>query len=407
MDQPDYKEDKLSLENDLYQQITWLSIIESITSRFKDSSIIVSPEDLKTISGGYFSKSPWKKFESHRGDQVANIILKSYCAIYSKSTTGQVKVISFYSDSENEWIRFRMIELLNRYSQKLIEFDWNDNLITLYDINDEKKWVFQLSHLELNLLQEFFESILDELYNIETDLANKEEQEKKAIDEAISNYILNNGSYNTSSLVIDETTNIFDLLEKPEDIEKFLFKYEENIIANFKNGYQNIERLIINLNIEKRILSLLFDTIVKHSNMNIFVTHMYILKNRIHIFQLIYFYSIIMVLLINDNNSNLYHIIYNLYDKMGLFSTDNNVYILSNLLNKIELLNETFIEINTNSNQFFAERVIITRTIESNLDILSEADNELIDVKSKTDFKNLHLRLQSYEYFDVNMDDIV
>ena len=76
MDQPDYKEDKLSLENDLYQQITWLSIIESITSRFKDSSIIVSPEDLKTISGGYFSKSPWKKFESHRGDQVAKIILK-------------------------------------------------------------------------------------------------------------------------------------------------------------------------------------------------------------------------------------------------------------------------------------------------------------------------------------------
>ena len=52
-----------------------------------------------------------------------------------------------------------MIEILNRYSQKLIEFDWNDNLITLYDINDEKKLVFQLSHLELNLLQEFFESI--------------------------------------------------------------------------------------------------------------------------------------------------------------------------------------------------------------------------------------------------------
>ena len=49
MDQPDYKENKLSLENDLYQQITWLSIIESISSRFKDSSIIVSPEDLKNI----------------------------------------------------------------------------------------------------------------------------------------------------------------------------------------------------------------------------------------------------------------------------------------------------------------------------------------------------------------------
>lgn len=407
MDQTDYKEKKFSLENDLYQQITWLSIIESITSKFKDSSIIVSLEDLKKISGGYFSKSPWKNFESHRGDQIANIILKSYCAIYSKSTTGQVKVISFYSDPEKEWIRFRMIELLNRYTQKLIEFDWNDNLIILYDINNEKKWVFQLSHLELNLLQEFFESILDELSNIETDLANKEEQEKKAIDEAISNYVLNKGSDNTSNLVIDETTNIFDLLEKPEDVEKLLLKYEENIIANFKTGYQNIERLIINLNTEKRILSLLFDVIVKHSNMTVFITHLHILKNRIHIFQLIYFYSIIMILSINENKSNLYLIIYDFYEKMGLFGSDNNVYILSNLSNSIGLLNETFIDINTNSNQFFTERVIITETLESDLDILNKADNELIDVKSKTDFKNLHLRLQNYEYFNVVIDDII
>lgn len=404
MDQPDYKENKLSLEIDLYQQITWLSIIESITSRFKDSSIIVSPEDLKNISVGYFSKSPWKKFESHRGDQVANIILKSHCAIYSKNTTGQVKVISFYSDSENEWIRFRMIELLNRYSQKLIEFDWNDNLITLYDINDEKKWVFQLSHLELNLLQEFFESILDELYNIETDLANKEEQEKKAIDEAISNYILNNGSDNTSNLVIDETTNIFDLLEKPEDVEKLLYKYEENIIANFKTSYQNIERLIINLNTEKRILNSLFNVIVKHSNMTVFITHLHILKNRIYIFQLFYFYSIIMILSINENKSNLYHIIYNIFDNMDLFTSDNNVFILSNLSNSIEFLNETFSDINANSNQFLSEQIIMTQTLEANLDIVNKADIELLDIKSKTDFKNLYLRILNYEYFKVSMD---
>lgn len=407
MDQPDYKENKLSLENDLYQQITWLSIIESISSRFKDSSIIVSPEDLKNISGGYFSKSPWKKFESHRGDQVANIILKSYCAIYSKSTTGQVKVISFYSDSENKWIRFRMIELLNRYSQKLIEFDWNDNLITLYDINDEKKWVFQLSQLELNLLQELFESILDELYNIETDLANKEEQEKKAIDEAISNYVLNNGSDNTSSLVIDETTNIFDLLEKPEDVEKLLYKYEENIVANFKKGYQNIERLIINLNTERKILNILFDIIVEHSNMTVFITHLHILKNRIHIFQLIYFYSIILILSINENKSNLYHIIYNVFDKLDLFTSGNNVLILSNLSNSIELLNETFIDINANSNQFHSEQIIIKQTLEANLAIVNKANNELLDIKSKTDFKNLYLRILNYEYVKVNMDDVL
>lgn len=114
-----------------------------------------------------------------------------------------------------------------------------------------------------------------------------------------------------------------------------------------------------------------------------------------------------MVLSINENNSNLYHLIYNFFDKMGLFSTDNNVYILNNLSNKNELFNETFIEINTISNQFFTERVLITQTLETNLDILSKANNELIDIKSKTDFKNLYIRLQNYEYFDVNMNNIV
>lgn len=407
MDQPVYKEKKSSLENDLYQQITWPSIIDSISSKFKDSSILVSPEDVKKLSGGYFSKSPWKNFEIHRGDQEANIILKSYCAIYSKSYTGQVKVISFYSDSEEEWIRFRMIELLNRYSQKLIEFDWNDNFITLYDINNEKKWVFQLSHVELNLLQEFFESILDELSNIETDLANKKEQEKKAVDEAISNYVKNKGPDYASNLVIDETTNIFELLEKPQDVEELLLKYEENIISNFKNGFQNIERLINNLNTEKRILSLLFDVIVKHSNMTVFITHLYILKNRIHIFQLIYFYSIILIVSINENNYEVYHNIYDFFEKMSLFGTDNNENILSNLSQSIELLNDTFIDINNNSNQFFNEIQTIINTLKSNIEILSKAENEIIDVNSKTDLNNLYNRLEIYEYFNVEINDTV
>ena len=407
MDQPVYKEKKSSLENDLYQQINWPSIIDSISSKFKDSSILVSPEDVKKLSGGYFSKSPWKNFEIHRGDQEANIILKSYCAIYTKSYTGQVKVISFYSDSEEEWIRFRMIELLNRYSQKLIEFDWNDNFITLYDINNEKKWVFQLSHVELNLLQEFFESILDELSNIETDLANKKEQEKKAVDEAISNYVKNKGPDYASNLVIDETTNIFELLEKPQDVEKLLLKYEENIISNFKNGFQNIERLINNLNTEKRILSLLFDVIVKHSNMTVFITHLYILKNRIHIFQLIYFYSIILIVSINENNYEVYHTIYDFFEKMSLFGTDNNENILSNLSQSIELLNDTFIDINNNSNQFFNEIQTIINTLKSNIEILSKAENEIIDVNSKTDLNNLYNRLEIYEYFNVEIGDTV
>lgn len=407
MDQPVYKEKKSSLENDLYQQITWPSIIDSISSKFKDSSILVSPEDVKKLSGGYFSKSPWKNFEIHRGDQEANIILKSYCAIYTKSYTGQVKVISFYSDSEEEWIRFRMIELLNRYSQKLIEFDWNDNFITLYDINNEKKWVFQLSHVELNLLQEFFEAILDELSNIETDLANKKEQEKKAVDEAISNYVKNKGPDYASNLVIDETTNIFELLEKPQDVEKLLLKYEENIISNFKNGFQNIERLINNLNTEKRILSLLFDVIVKHSNMTVFITHLYILKNRIHIFQLIYFYSIILIVSINENNYEVYHTIYDFFEKMSLFGTDNNENILSNLSQSIELLNDTFIDINNNSNQFFNEIQTIINTLKSNIEILSKAENEIIDVNSKTDLNNLYNRLEIYEYFNVEINDTV
>lgn len=49
----------------------------------------------------------------------------------------------------------------------------------------------------------------------------------------------------------------------------------------------------------------------------------------------------------------------------------------------------------------------MTQTLEANLDIVNKADIELLDIKSKTDFKNLYLRILNYEYFKVSMDDVV
>ena len=114
-----------------------------------------------------------------------------------------------------------------------------------------------------------------------------------------------------------------------------------------------------------------------------------------------------MIISIYENKSNLYHIIYNIFDKMDLFTSGNNVLILSNLSNSIELLNETFIDINANSNQLHSEQLIIKQTLEANSAIVNKANNELLDIKSETDFKNLYLRILNYEYVKVNMDDLV
>ena len=141
--------------------------------------------------------------------------------------------------------------------------------------------------------------------------------------------------------------------------------------------------------------------------MTVFITHLYILKNRIYIFQLIYFYSIILIVSINENNYDVYHTIYDFFDQMSLFGTDNNENILSNLSQSIELLNDTFIDINNNSNQFNKEIQTIINTLKSNIEILSKAENEIIDVNSKTDLNNLYNRLENYEYFNVEIDDIV
>ena len=92
---------------------------------------------------------------------------------------------------------------------------------------------------------------------------------------------------------------------------------------------------------------------------------------------------------------------------MSLFGTDNNENILSNLSQSIELLNDTFIDINNNSNQFFNEIQTIINTLKSNIEILSKAENEIIDVNSKTDLNNLYNRLEIYEYFNVEINDTV
>ena len=81
-----------SLESELYQEINWSSIIDSLNDEYKDKDILISGEVIDDLSGGYFSKSPWKLFELTRGEQTSVIILKSFY-IYSNRTTNQIIII--------------------------------------------------------------------------------------------------------------------------------------------------------------------------------------------------------------------------------------------------------------------------------------------------------------------------
>ena len=136
-----------SLESELYQEINWSSIIDSLNDEYKDKDILINGEVIDDLSEAIF-KITLKLFELTRGEQTSVIILKSFCAIYSNRTTNQIKVISFYSNLENDWVRFRMIELVERFKNQLIEFNWDNRVIILKDINRKRRW--NLNYLKLN-----------------------------------------------------------------------------------------------------------------------------------------------------------------------------------------------------------------------------------------------------------------
>lgn len=395
------KNDSISLENELYQEINWSTIIDSLIVEYKGSNILIDQEAISELSSGYFSKSPWKLFDYDNGEQISVIILKSYCAIYAKKTTNQIKVISFYSDLENKWIRYRMIELVERYRNQLIEFNWDNQRIILKDINNKRKWEFELSENELFLLNNLFESVVAEWLFLIQEETQREEDEKKATEKFLKEYSEKAGiDLASKSSKFDEFIHISDLLENPKDVKTLMYKYENNIIKNFKSSFQNIERLVNNLELHKKIVVNIFDKIIEHSKMVDIIVHIGILKNEIFIYQLFYIYSIILISKINTND-NYYKKIYNIFDELNLFNLEINEKHIT-ILAEDNDISVAFMQIFEHTNNLYKCLLKFNYPLDvSQFEFVDNLKSELDAVESTTDFLSLLNGIQNYEFYEI------
>ena len=398
--------ESISLENELYQEINWSTIIDSLIVEYKDSNILIDQEAIGELSSGYFSKSPWKLFEYDKGEQISVIILKSYCAIYAKKTTNQIKVISFYSDLENKWIRYRMIELVERYRNQLIEFNWDNQRIILKDINNKRKWEFELSENELFLLNNLFESVVAEWLFLIQEETQREEDENKAIDKILKEYSEKAGlDLASNSNKFDEFIHISDLLENPKDVERLMYKYEDNIIKNFKSSFQNIERLVNNLELRKKIIVNIFDNMIEHSKMVDIIVHIGILKNEIYIYQLLYIYSISLISSINKNeNESYFKKIYNIFDELNLYNLEINEKHIT-ILAEEKNISVAFMHIFEHTKNLY--KCLLKSNFlldESQFDFVVNLKSELDAVESTTDFLSLLNGIQNYEFFEIHQE---
>ena len=398
--------ESISLENELYQEINWSTIIDSLIVEYKDSNILIDQEAIGELSSGYFSKSPWKLFEYDKGEQISVIILKSYCAIYAKKTTNQIKVISFYSDLENKWIRYRMIELVERYRNQLIEFNWDNQRIILKDINNKRKWEFELSENELFLLNNLFESVVAEWLFLIQEETQREEDENKAIDKILKEYSEKAGlDLASNSNKFDEFIHISDLLENPKDVERLMYKYEDNIIKNFKSSFQNIERLVNNLELRKKIIVNIFDNMIEHSKMIDIIVHIGILKNEIYIYQLLYIYSISLISSINKNeNESNFKKIYNIFDELNLYNLEINEKHIT-ILAEEKNISVAFMHIFEHTKNLY--KCLLKSNFlldESQFDFVVNLKSELDAVESTTDFLSLLNGIQNYEFYEIHQE---
>lgn len=391
-----------SLESELYQEINWSSIIDSLNDEYKDKDILISGEVIDDLSGGYFSKSPWKLFELTRGEQISVIILKSFCAIYSNRTTNQIKVISFYSNLENDWVRFRMIELVERFKNQLIEFNWDNRVIILKDINRKRRWEFELSETELFLLKDLFERVIDEWSNLLQEVIQREVEEKEEIEKALLKYSEKTGlDLASKSNTPDEFIHISDLLENPIDIEKLIHKYENKIIIIFKSSFQNIERLVVKLELKKKIIASIFDIIIKRSKIVDFAAHIGILKNEIYIYQLLYLYTIIMILSIDNNKEKCYEDIYRIFDELNLFNLEITQQHTTSLAEDNDISN-SFMQIYKHTRHLYNNLLKLNYLIDgSGYDFTANLKSELDAVRSDTNHVNLLKGIQKYKFYEI------
>jgi len=394
-------------------------ICEKFYNIHKHNEFILSGEEIEKKRKGFFNI--WDSHMFKCGD--SNFGFKSGICIKNwKITflTGRGDDDYFEIDFE-----FRSCEIEKLiYSDKKISFENWRGLKSIKCDNEEIKLVKQFINFyrREKKIYENNEKLKEKEEQKRLKEKREREEQKRLIEEKIrqkkleiskSNYLL--------KLDKDENGDI-DLIDCDSYI-KLLNTKQKSIIEIDKTYIQKFVKISIYIKTKKENIQKLFESIRSVENENELEELVGLLQNQVHTYNSLIFHSINMIVSLTDSDLITFYEIYECFDQLGVFNSNWENEVSTNLLNinsSIDEVNQSIINfghdittglrnlmysINEKERKIIHSLEKLTYTTQDSFRNLNKSvSDQLFNVNSNLNFNNILTGIQTYQMYKINQN---
>ena len=219
-------------------------------------------------------------------------------------------------------------------------------------------------------------------------------------DFGISDYFKKEKSkVNTKKKNVSSFFNKNKLNIEGKDFELLLKKYETKIIEVDRTYIKQFVKVSNYLKTKKNNIQKIYERINKISNVKDMELYEGFLKNEIHLFNLLLFNSLNMIISLTEDEMIKFYEIYDLFDKLNVFDSTWEIEVSNKLVNIGNKLNELIYSINDmNSNLTNQLRELTLENKKTNRVL----NKELQSINSNIDSGNLLSLISTYQLYKIN-----
>lgn len=187
-----------------------------------------------------------------------------------------------------------------------------------------------------------------------------------------------------------------------DDFNKLLQKNQKKVIEIDRSYIQKFVKVSNYLQTKRKNIQLIFESI-KNARYSELKEQANLLKNQIHIYEILLFHSISMIASLVDDNMIVFYEIYESFDKFGIFNSNWENEVTEKLSSIGSGLNELMHSINKMENRIANEISNLTYVTQDSFKELNHSvTRQLGEINSSMKFNNLLTGIQTYQMYRIN-----
>lgn len=285
---------------------------------------------------------------------------------------GQSSKFRYFRDLYEPMLEFEGILLKKKYGNKDIIFKSNES--------------------DIKIIKDFFREIENRMQKYDFDNQNEENQKQEKL----------LGSIESFKTEFDRDKNgEIDLVDN--DLMKLLSKNQEIIIDLDKNYIHQFIKVSNFIKTKKANIQKIFDSLEETQSEHELEVNIDFIKNQIHTYELLVFHSINMVGSIGNKDLITFYEIYEVFDKLGIYTSnwENEVSErLSNIDGKLDDLLQAIYDMESSVVNEISNLSYVTQQSFGNLQ--DSINHQLQEIDSTIKFGNLLSGIQTYQLYKMN-----